>query len=218
MLYSCKKKIDEFIDLLAGHKLLAVAGVLLWCFIFGFAYIYYSVDIWKVHQLDAKRIKPESSGGPYSYFYDLPEACGPGDNNDDHYRSRIKVLENGTPLQRPHAPHKEIRNSGAGRYSHWDGFLLFSSTDNSSPNSNNGVYEILYPEKKNPALALCCLILFLTGIIFFAVWCFSSVDIDESNSVFTAIEIIIEPAHKLKIDQNKLQNCRSNILNLVNVL
>ncbi|CAB1082887.1 hypothetical protein D1AOALGA4SA_10478 [Olavius algarvensis Delta 1 endosymbiont] len=30
--------------------------------------------------------------------------------------------------------------------------------------------------------------------------------------------IIIEPAHKLKIDQNKLQNCRSNILNLVNVL
>ncbi|CAB1076823.1 hypothetical protein D1AOALGA4SA_4620 [Olavius algarvensis Delta 1 endosymbiont] len=29
---------------------------------------------------------------------------------------------------------------------------------------------------------------------------------------------IIEPAHKLKIDQNKLQNCRSNILNLVNVL
>ncbi|CAB1074875.1 hypothetical protein D1AOALGA4SA_2695 [Olavius algarvensis Delta 1 endosymbiont] len=29
---------------------------------------------------------------------------------------------------------------------------------------------------------------------------------------------LIEPAHKLKIDQNKLQNCRSNILNLVNVL
>ncbi|CAB1077748.1 hypothetical protein D1AOALGA4SA_5526 [Olavius algarvensis Delta 1 endosymbiont] len=28
----------------------------------------------------------------------------------------------------------------------------------------------------------------------------------------------LEPAHKLKIDQNKLQNCRSNILNLVNVL
>ncbi|CAB1084184.1 hypothetical protein D1AOALGA4SA_11711 [Olavius algarvensis Delta 1 endosymbiont] len=29
---------------------------------------------------------------------------------------------------------------------------------------------------------------------------------------------VIEPAHKLKIDQNKLQNCRSSILNLVNVL
>ncbi len=32
------------------------------------------------------------------------------------------------------------------------------------------------------------------------------------------VEVTIEPAHKLKIDQNKLQNCRSNILNLVNVL
>ncbi|CAB1084497.1 hypothetical protein D1AOALGA4SA_12017 [Olavius algarvensis Delta 1 endosymbiont] len=30
--------------------------------------------------------------------------------------------------------------------------------------------------------------------------------------------LTVEPAHKLKIDQNKLQNCRSNILNLVNVL
>ena len=28
----------------------------------------------------------------------------------------------------------------------------------------------------------------------------------------------IEPTHKLKIDQKKLQNCKSNILNLVNVL
>ena len=33
-----------------------------------------------------------------------------------------------------------------------------------------------------------------------------------------SIFFILEPAHKLKIDQNKLQNCRSNILNLVNVL
>ncbi|CAB1078013.1 hypothetical protein D1AOALGA4SA_5779 [Olavius algarvensis Delta 1 endosymbiont] len=45
---------------------------------------------------------------------------------------------------------------------------------------------------------------------------------DEDNPPGTAIEKAIlqyiEPAHKLKIDQNKLQNCRSNILNLVNVL
>ncbi|CAB1084748.1 hypothetical protein D1AOALGA4SA_12258 [Olavius algarvensis Delta 1 endosymbiont] len=36
--------------------------------------------------------------------------------------------------------------------------------------------------------------------------------------IFSFIGFNIEPAHKLKIDQNKLQNCRSNILNLVNVL
>ncbi|CAB1075099.1 hypothetical protein D1AOALGA4SA_2919 [Olavius algarvensis Delta 1 endosymbiont] len=39
----------------------------------------------------------------------------------------------------------------------------------------------------------------------------------ESQFFSTGIKTI-EPAHKLKIDQNKLQNCRSNILNLVNVL
>jgi len=33
-----------------------------------------------------------------------------------------------------------------------------------------------------------------------------------------AYEWTIEPTHKLKIDQKKLQNCKSNILNLVNVL
>ncbi|CAB1077943.1 hypothetical protein D1AOALGA4SA_5718 [Olavius algarvensis Delta 1 endosymbiont] len=39
-------------------------------------------------------------------------------------------------------------------------------------------------------------------------------------SLFDILRFVfnIEPAHKLKIDQNKLQNCRSNILNLVNVL
>ncbi|CAB1080960.1 hypothetical protein D1AOALGA4SA_8628 [Olavius algarvensis Delta 1 endosymbiont] len=39
-----------------------------------------------------------------------------------------------------------------------------------------------------------------------------------TRSPVSGLNITIEPAHKLKIDQNKLQNCRSNILNLVNVL
>jgi len=38
------------------------------------------------------------------------------------------------------------------------------------------------------------------------------------DKLAAALDISLEPAHKLKIDQNKLQNCRSNILNLVNVL
>ncbi|CAB1080018.1 hypothetical protein D1AOALGA4SA_7715 [Olavius algarvensis Delta 1 endosymbiont] len=38
------------------------------------------------------------------------------------------------------------------------------------------------------------------------------------KEIFIVFIKTIEPAHKLKIDQNKLQNCRSNILNLVNVL
>ncbi|CAB1071273.1 hypothetical protein D1AOALGA4SA_1188 [Olavius algarvensis Delta 1 endosymbiont] len=38
------------------------------------------------------------------------------------------------------------------------------------------------------------------------------------RKIHNYVLLVIEPAHKLKIDQNKLQNCRSNILNLVNVL
>ncbi|CAB1078375.1 hypothetical protein D1AOALGA4SA_6120 [Olavius algarvensis Delta 1 endosymbiont] len=38
------------------------------------------------------------------------------------------------------------------------------------------------------------------------------------SQILGLVVLTIEPAHKLKIDQNKLQNCRSNILNLVNVL
>jgi len=58
-----------------------------------------------------------------------------------------------------------------------------------------------------------------------AVLAFDNLTGDPSQEYFSdgiAEEIITslskEPAHKLKIDQNKLQNCRSNILNLVNVL
>ncbi|CAB1079642.1 hypothetical protein D1AOALGA4SA_7350 [Olavius algarvensis Delta 1 endosymbiont] len=47
----------------------------------------------------------------------------------------------------------------------------------------------------------------------FVIWCLRF-EILLLRSLF----LNIEPAHKLKIDQNKLQNCRSNILNLVNVL
>ncbi|CAB1085659.1 diguanylate cyclase/phosphodiesterase (GGDEF & EAL domains) with PAS/PAC sensor(s) [Olavius algarvensis Delta 1 endosymbiont] len=42
--------------------------------------------------------------------------------------------------------------------------------------------------------------------------------VDAIHAYVTDQPLSLEPAHKLKIDQNKLQNCRSNILNLVNVL
>ncbi|CAB1083160.1 hypothetical protein D1AOALGA4SA_10740, partial [Olavius algarvensis Delta 1 endosymbiont] len=41
--------------------------------------------------------------------------------------------------------------------------------------------------------------------------------IESFTMMAKSFALAIEPAHKLKIDQNKLQNCRSNILNLVNV-
>jgi predicted O-methyltransferase YrrM len=66
--------------------------------------------------------------------------------------SSLIVLEDGIPLLQAHALHDEIRQLGAGRYSHWtfrggadrNGAayreVLFSSSDNSDPNENGRRY------------------------------------------------------------------------------
>ncbi len=66
--------------------------------------------------------------------------------------SPLVVLEDGRPLAQPHALHAEIRELGQGRYSHWtyragadrNGAayreVLFSTSDNSDPNSNGRHY------------------------------------------------------------------------------
>ena len=58
--------------------------------------------------------------------------------------SKIVVLENDIPLSSPHSFHKEIRETGKGRYSHWINTLYFSTSDNSDPNTNNKEYKIQY--------------------------------------------------------------------------
>jgi hypothetical protein len=56
-------------------------------------------------------------------------------------RSPLRLFENGEPLQPAHALHFRIRRDGAGGYSHWQKRLLFSTSDNSSPNENGRVYS-----------------------------------------------------------------------------
>lgn len=57
--------------------------------------------------------------------------------------SKLTVLEDGVPLPCGHASHEEIREKGAGRYSHWGAQIYFSASDNSNPVTNNKVYEIV---------------------------------------------------------------------------
>lgn len=55
-------------------------------------------------------------------------------------RSPLRLFENDKPLGFAHALHYRIRRDGAGRYSHWQDRLLFSTSDNSNPNSNGRNY------------------------------------------------------------------------------
>ncbi len=73
----------------------------------------------------------------------LPEFLDNADDIDHPYRSKLVLLENGQPLWCRHILHDEIRNAGKGLYSHWRDTLLFSTSDNTDPNTNGRVYQIV---------------------------------------------------------------------------
>jgi hypothetical protein len=54
--------------------------------------------------------------------------------------SRVQVYENGVALPRAHSDHDTIRRHGRGCYSHWNGSVYFSTSDNSDPRSNGRCY------------------------------------------------------------------------------
>ena len=56
--------------------------------------------------------------------------------------SSLVVLEDGRPLGPSHSLHTAIAGGGAGRFSHWGGRLLFSTSDNSDPRRNGRAYEL----------------------------------------------------------------------------
>ena len=57
-------------------------------------------------------------------------------------RSRLMLFEDGHELPHPHSDHDEIRDLGAGRYSHWGEAVFFSSSDNTNPSTNGRRYSV----------------------------------------------------------------------------
>lgn len=58
-------------------------------------------------------------------------------------RSAAVLSERGVVLAPAHSsPHVDIVEQGGGRYSHWRGTLIFSSSDNSDPRSNGRTYRL----------------------------------------------------------------------------
>ncbi len=78
----------------------------------------------------------------FSYIASLPAMITP---SDDISESALKIFEDGIALGPMHSIHKEIRNKGNGRFSHWANQLYFSTSDNSDPNINGKSYFIRYP-------------------------------------------------------------------------
>jgi len=98
------------------------------------------------HAISLNSVYEKDAG--HAWRVDLIDYISLADNNNDPYRSPLILLEDGTPLLRHHAIHDEIKNIGLGRYSHWNERLIFSTSDNSNPNTNGRSYKIVLETKK----------------------------------------------------------------------
>ncbi|QAU39657.1 hypothetical protein XH86_19830 [Bradyrhizobium guangdongense] len=83
-------------------------------------------------------------------IYKLP-APAPADTLDESRRSHVVLTEDGKLLGPSHSPHSDINTIGLGRYSYWSEagrvpVVVFSTSDNSNPNSNGRVYRLLDPD------------------------------------------------------------------------
>lgn len=63
------------------------------------------------------------------------------DSNEAPQRSPLRLFEDGKLLGPAHALHFRIRGAGHGAFSHWQNQLLFSTSDNTDPNTNGRVYS-----------------------------------------------------------------------------
>lgn len=68
------------------------------------------------------------------------------DSADDNERSPVLLYEDGRRLGPAHSSHGDIAKLGGGRYSHWRGQgFVFSTSDNSDPNTNGRLYWAVVP-------------------------------------------------------------------------
>ena len=82
----------------------------------------------------------------FAWQTSLNEYASSADDMEHPYRSKLVLLEDGKPLWYRHTLHDDIQKIGKGRYSHWKDELIFSTTDNSDPNTNGRTYQIVFAE------------------------------------------------------------------------
>lgn len=57
--------------------------------------------------------------------------------------STLRIFEDGVELGPAHSLHRDIRELGEGRFSHWHTNLYFSASDNTDPRTNGRTYQYL---------------------------------------------------------------------------
>jgi hypothetical protein len=79
----------------------------------------------------------------YAYKVSIPQLSGVGDTAERATRSPAVVCEGDHRMGPGHSPFLEIIQKGAGRFIHYNDAVVFSSSDNTDPNSNGRRYKIV---------------------------------------------------------------------------
>jgi hypothetical protein len=101
-------------------------------------------------QLPFDLVPPFRHERPFGWLARLPgELMWAADSNDRPRKSPLELSENASRKLGPaHSAHAEVRERGLGRYSVWDdGWLYFSSSDNTDPNQNGRSYRLDLPSE-----------------------------------------------------------------------
>jgi len=89
-------------------------------------------------EIDLTRVTNNSG---HAYFISHNFGTASDTNIDGQFnRSKLRIFENGVEMGPAHSLHKDIREEGSGRFSHWKTALYFSATDNSDPRTNGRIY------------------------------------------------------------------------------
>ena len=81
----------------------------------------------------------------HAYKAALPSLANLSDSEMKLFYSPASLCEDNEILGPPHTFHAEIAKMGFGRFSHFGDSVIFSSSDNSDPNSNGRQYTIVVP-------------------------------------------------------------------------
>jgi glycosyltransferase involved in cell wall biosynthesis/2-polyprenyl-3-methyl-5-hydroxy-6-metoxy-1,4-benzoquinol methylase len=94
----------------------------------------------EIEERSRAEISPEQG---HCVVSDPLDGVGAGDDASEPTRSTLRLFENGVELGPAHSAHEEIRTQGQGRFSHWEGSLFFSASDNTNPLTNGRRYVII---------------------------------------------------------------------------
>jgi len=133
----------------SNTPLRAVACITLVLLAFGLIFLQLSgIEI--AEKIDAAKISHQQ-GYAYAATIGLE---GRSDSVQSTDRSTVVLLEGGNRIGVPHSLHSDIRDLGAGRYSHWGASIIFASSDGLSPATSGRTYQVAYRWRPHPAITL----------------------------------------------------------------